>query len=117
MRQEVKEDLRNNGVDVEETLKRFMGKEEFYEKILLKFKEDRTFERYQKAAGEEDWEEVFRELHTLKGVASNLGMAVLTEKTSHAVEKLRENNLEGIKKDLEEMEAAYKKVMCAIEKL
>lgn len=117
MKQEVKEALQNNGVDVAETLRRFMGKEEFYEKVLLKFKEDVTFERYQKAAGEKDWKEVFRALHTLKGVAANLGMTVLAEKTSAAVEKLRKNNLQGIEKEFKEMETAYKNVMCIIQKL
>lgn len=115
MKQDIKETLQKNGIQVEKTLQRFMGKEELYERILLKFKEDLTFERYQKAAEKKDWEEVFRELHTLKGVASNLGMEVLTEKTAVAVEKLRENNLQGIEEDLKEIEKAYKDVMCIIQ--
>lgn len=64
------------GGDFAEVLGR-LTKEERIEKFMIKFLEDPTFEALCRAIAEENHEEVFRTIHTLKGVSRNLGFTKL----------------------------------------
>lgn len=89
MEQEFKEQLKNAGVDVETGLKRFMNNESLYMKFLTKFLSEPTYEKLRDCIQDEDYQEAFRQAHTLKGVSANLSMTLLTEKVSELVELLR----------------------------
>lgn len=89
MEQELKEKLINNGVDVEAALSRFMNNEALYMKFLNKFITEPTYERLKDSMEAEDYPEVFRQAHTLKGVSANLSLNPLTASTEKLVELLR----------------------------
>lgn len=74
MEEAMKLKLSEAGVDMEKTLARFLNKEDFYQKFLLKFPSDPNFEALEKAIAEKDMEGIERAAHTLKGVSANLGL-------------------------------------------
>lgn len=89
MEQELKEQLKNAGVDVDTGLKRFMNNEALYMKFLNKFLNEPTYEQLRECIQNEDYPEAFRQAHTLKGVSANLSMTLLAEDVSRLVELLR----------------------------
>ena len=102
------------GGDYEEVVTRLV-KEDRIEKYVLKFLEDTSFEELCKAKREMNHEEVFRMIHTLKGVSQNLGFGdlykashVMTEAVRGGV-KLQDESLFTAVKD------AYSETMHAIE--
>ncbi|MEG2295477.1 MAG: response regulator, partial [Oscillospiraceae bacterium] len=64
----------NEYVDFENGLKRLMGKTKLYQKLLLNFVKFENIEILQNALKARDIEGIKREVHTLKGLASNLGI-------------------------------------------
>ena len=62
------------GADVDGALNRFMGKVSLYKKFMKKFLEDRSYPDMLESLAGHDPEEAFRQAHTLKGVAGNLGI-------------------------------------------
>lgn len=89
MDQELKEQLKNVGVDVDTGLKRFMNNEALYMKFLNKFLTEPTYEQLRECIQKEDYPEAFRQAHTLKGVSANLSLTLLADKVSELVELLR----------------------------
>jgi len=85
----LKEQLEENGVDVKNTLKRFMGKEEMYQRFLGKFLKDESYENLKKSLEGKDYEEAFKYAHTLKGISANLGLEPVRQAVSEMVELLR----------------------------
>ena len=66
--------LEENGADVEGTLKRFMGNEALYMKFIMKFLDDKNFEGIKSNLEKNDFEGAYVSAHTLKGVTANLGL-------------------------------------------
>lgn len=89
MDQEFKKQLETVGVDVNTGLKRFMNNEALYMKFLNKFLTEPTYEQLKECIEKEDYQEAFRQAHTLKGVSANLSLILLTDKVSQLVELLR----------------------------
>ena len=80
-------------------------------KFLLKFLDDETFGKLTEAVLAKDFEQAFKEVHTIKGVALNLELASLAESCSELTELLR--GVEGKEGDTEFNEAVsavYEKV-------
>lgn len=105
MEEAIKKKLCEAGVDMEKTMARFMNKEDFYQKFLLKFPGDQNFDDLETALGEKDWEGVERAAHTLKGVAANLGLDPLASVFNDMVWAVRNNtygNLDGISPKMRE---------------
>lgn len=121
MEEQFKNQLKLAGVNVGSTVSRFMGREDLYEKFLGKFVEDGSFSSLKAAMEKQDYIEMFKVAHTLKGVAGNLGLADLEEADRCLVEVLRGvYNSEVSVKDMDwnrvvqnygQVEEAYKKVM------
>ena len=76
------------GGDYEEVLSRLV-KEERIEKYMLKFLDDTSFTDLCKAREEAMHEEVFRMIHTLKGVSQNLGFTMLYRVSDEMTEAVR----------------------------
>ena len=66
-----------------------LTKEERIAKYVLKFLEDTTFQSLCEAKEAEDYEAVFRAIHTLKGVSQNLGFTALYETSHEMTEAVR----------------------------
>jgi HPt (histidine-containing phosphotransfer) domain-containing protein len=86
----LKMQLEAHGIDVEGTIKRFSGNESLLIKFLKKFTDDTTFMQLEAAYIENDCEEIFKAVHTLKGIAGNLGMKKLFEICEKAMIQCRE---------------------------
>lgn len=104
------------GIDVEGLVKRFMGNEALAEKFLKKFLGDESFGRLKTAIEEGNCEDAFKAVHTLKGVAGNLGLIELYRHAILMTEKLREGDMSNAAEDYAMMEQTYRKAIEVIEK-
>lgn len=84
-----KASLEGMGMDVDNTVKRFMGNETLYLKFLNKFQADQSVASIRQHIAEQNAEEAFKSAHTLKGVAANLGLDPIAQYASDIVELLR----------------------------
>lgn len=74
MDENFKKQLEENGVDVDATLKRFMGRDAIFMKFILKFADDENCGGIRKGLENQDIQAAFERAHSLKGVAGNLGI-------------------------------------------
>ena len=86
------------GGDYNDILHRFMN-ENMVRKFVLKFPQDNNMALFEESWAKKDYETAFRAMHTLKGVAVNLGFTALYNVSSALTEKLRSqeyDNLDGL---------------------
>ena len=81
--------LEEMGMDVDTTVKRFMGNEALYLKFLNKYQADQSVASIQQSIADQNAEEAFKSAHTLKGVAANLGLDPIAQYASDIVELFR----------------------------
>ncbi len=84
-----RQQLEENGADVEATLKRFMGNDAIYQKFLGKFPADPNYANLGSNIEAGAFEEAYKCAHALKGVVGNLGLTPIFNKVSDLVEELR----------------------------
>lgn len=84
-----RQQLEENGADVEATLKRFMGNDAIYQKFLGKFPADPNYANLGTNMEAGAFEEAYKCAHALKGVVGNLGLTPIFNKVSDLVEELR----------------------------
>jgi len=104
MNEELKKELLEYGAKVEETIARFMGNEKLYEKFLFKMKEDQNYRKLLEHLDEGNYEEAFKDVHTMKGVAANLGLEPLGKPLSELTELLRNKTASEVEKSLVEVQ-------------
>lgn len=75
----MKEELQVVGVAYDEVLKRFMGKEDFYLRMLKKFLNDKNYSELRAAVDDKRWADAFTYAHTVKGLCGNLGLDGILE--------------------------------------
>ena len=103
------------GADVDGALNRFMGKTSLYKKFMKKFLEDRSYPDMLESLAGHDPEEAFRQAHTLKGVAGNLGINNLLAVLVPMVEVLRAGK-EPSEEQVSACKVEYGKIVDIIEK-
>lgn len=113
MDENFRDELIAEGVDYYKTLERFMGREELYQKFLVKFLADENVMQLEKYLDEKNAEEAFKCAHTIKGLCGNLGFDNLLEADVPLVEKLRAGVLEGTSELFEELKKKYDR-LCEI---
>ena len=69
MDENFKKQMEANGVDVDATLKRFMGKEAIFMKFIMKFADDQNCRQIRDGLENRDVQAAFDRAHSLKGVA------------------------------------------------
>ena len=99
MKDEVMDILKENGADVDNSLKRFMGNRGLYEKFLLKFPEDQNMSSLRECMKNQNYGDAFKCVHTLKGVSANLGLNPIQELSSQMTELMRNKQADEIDKD------------------
>ena len=114
MDEKEKKRLEAAGIDVEDALLRFMSDEGLMMKFLLRFPEDKNFQKLKQAMEEQDTAQAYTAAHTLKGVAGNLAMTALFRQVSAITEDLRAENLTAARSKMEELEAQYCQVVSAL---
>lgn len=85
----LKQQLIDDGADVEGALHRFMGNGALYLKFLTKFRNDTNYAGLTESLDQENYEEAFKYAHTLKGVSANLGLDPICRPVSALTELLR----------------------------
>ncbi len=109
MNEKCKSELQRNGADIKSALCSFMGKEEMYEKYLIKFlEEDPNYDNLMTSLENKNYAEAFRCAHTLKGVSINLGLLPFYGAVSELTEELRGKEPEEI--DMAAVDETKKKV-------
>lgn len=99
------------GIDYDDGLNRFVGNKDLYEKFLLSFKDDPSYDSLIKALDEKDAKAAFQAAHTLKGLTGNLSMTRLYDAVCILVEELRIGDLSNISQSLPPVTAAYEALL------
>lgn len=115
----MREELMAVGVDYDEVLKRFMGKEDFYLRMLKKFLDDKNYEELKQAVEQKNWAEAFTHAHTVKGLCGNLGLGGMLEYVEPLTEEVRSEpyNEESIVSYMDKVSVAYDKTVEVIRSL
>lgn len=114
MNEQLKEQLLEYGVLVDEAVRRFMGKEDLYQKFVFKFLSDASYQKLMEHLDANDYEEAFKDVHTLKGVTANLGLEPLREILAEMTELLRNKapedvDAEQVNEQREELKKKYER--------
>ncbi|MDF2945163.1 MAG: hypothetical protein K0S01_4021 [Herbinix sp.] len=99
------------GVDVNSVLSRLGGNEVLYLNICRKFLKDKNYQSLQDALAEKDLISANIYLHTLKGVAANLGFVKLELLCKNIMENIKNNELEYIHNKVNDLSKEYKKII------
>lgn len=83
------------GLDVKGTVNRFGGRMDLYLRFLEKFPDDPNFGLIEPALEKADYEEIFKAVHTMKGITGNLGMTELYGICSEMSEMTRDANVDS----------------------
>ncbi len=115
----MKDKLKAVGVDYEEVLKRFMGKEDFYLRMLRKFLNDKNFEGLKQTVADKNWKDAFTYAHTVKGLCGNLGLGGVMDYVAPLTEALRSEpyDEDSILGYMNNAEAVYDKTVETIQSL
>lgn len=115
----MKEKLETVGVEYDEVLKRFMGKEDFYLRMLRKFLDDKNYGELKRTVDEKNWKEAFTYAHTVKGLCGNLGLGAIMDYVGPLTEELRSEpyDEESIMHNMSHVAKAYDKTVEIIQSL
>lgn len=109
-----KEKLILAGIDYDNALRRFAGKEVLYEKYLVKFKEDNHLELALEAKEKENYEEMLKAIHTMKGVVGTLGMTALFQACAVVVNAIRAKELDNMDELVENVKKEHAKMIAIL---
>lgn len=109
-----KETLTAAGIDVDNALERFMGKDDFLERMLKKFAADVNYQRLVEAVERQDAEAALQASHTMKGMCGNLSIMELSDLFTCQVELFREEKPADAFAMMPEISRLYEKVKEAI---
>lgn len=94
-------------MDWEDTLDRFMGSEQLYEKFLKKFLEDPSLEKLRAGIETGDVKSAFLYAHTLKGVTGNMGFRQSSALLAALTESLRNGQVAHLNEQFERVDEQY----------
>ena len=102
--------LKNAGIDAEDAVKRFMGNESLYARMLRKFLDDSNYDNLVRAIAENSESEALTASHTLKGLCGNLSMTELFRLFTEQVTLFRANEWEKACAMMPEITENYNKI-------
>lgn len=117
MTPEQENSLKGLGVDLDVVLERFVENEALYFKCCSKFLVDSNYENFIKSLPNNNPEETFDYVHSLKGVCANLGFDKLYKPVAEIVEVFRAGSMDYDKDNLEEVKREYLTVRETLEKI
>lgn len=108
--------LEEKGNRISELINRFAGNEAICVKLLKKFPGDDNYDKYMSQIPVRDLASAEQSVHTLKGVASNLGLTNISDLTQKIVDEIRgEKDFEKLDNWTKELEVAYKETVDVIQ--
>lgn len=116
MEEKMLEELEEEGAEVEDTIERLMGDQELYVEYLKKFPENQNICNLMDAIEKKDTDTAMKEVHTLKGVALNLGLLPLVDATMSMLLDFREGNPEEAMGQMDEVKEQFDLFKDIIEK-
>lgn len=99
--------LSTYGIDYPDAMDRFGGNEQLFKRLALKYLDDAHFVSFKAAMEAQDYEEAYRQAHSLKGVAGNLSLKHLYDIFSMICKDLREGEPQAAEKLLPDAESAH----------
>ena len=102
--------LKNVGIDAQDAVKRFMGNESLYARMLRKFLDDSNYDNLVRAIGEKSESEALTASHTLKGLCGNLSMNELYRLFSEQVALFRADEWDKACAMMPEISENYAKI-------
>ena len=114
---EQKTKLESLGVDLEETLERFVDNEELYLRCLGKLLQDKNYNGMFEAISAKNASAAFDAAHALKGVTANLGLNRLYLEMKEITEVFRSGSLDFDNGNLERTKQDYEEVVDTIKAL
>ncbi|MEG2441550.1 MAG: Hpt domain-containing protein [Acetivibrio sp.] len=102
------EKMKKAGLEYEQGLKRFAGKQPLYEKYLRNFLTDSHFDESRTACEAKDYKQALESSHALKGIAGTLGLTKLFQAASELVESIRHEEFHKVEGYFKVMDEAYK---------
>lgn len=110
-------ELEEAGNRIPELLKRFANNEAICAKLIKKFPGDENYKKYSEEIKVQDYKNAEQSVHTLKGVASNLGLTKVSDVTQLIVDEIRgERDYSKIEAWTEELDQYYEETVGIIEK-
>ena len=95
-------------------LSRFAGNEMLLVRFVKKFPSDTSFSNLAEAVKNSDYDSAEMYAHTIKGVAANLGLNYLSEKSADIVAAVRAKDYEAVSPAFEEMSQLYADIVSDI---
>lgn len=112
MTEEMLVKLEEAGNRTAELLKRFANNEAICVRLVKKFPGDENYKHYLEEIKVQDFSKAEGSVHTLKGVASNLGLTKVSDITQKIVDEIRgEKDMDKINGWTEELKAAYEETV------
>lgn len=108
MANELFDKLEDMGAEAEDTLERLMGDEELYLEYLRQLPENKNIIELRKAVDSGDCDKAMKEVHTLKGVALNLGLLPLADVCMDMLLDFRAGNNEAALEQIDAVEESFK---------
>jgi histidine phosphotransfer protein HptB len=105
------------GADADDVVRRLGVGEKLVVRFVLRYRDDGTFNKLVAALDDDDTEEAFRAAHTLKGSTGTLGFERLYREASTVTEMLRRGELKAAKAAVPVLEAEYREVIAALNRL
>lgn len=88
-RETFKEKLRVNQADISE---RFLGKEDFYFRMVAKVLDDPNFESLKNNVVAKNWPEAFKDAHNIKGMTANMSFNAISGVAAELSDTLKAGN-------------------------
>lgn len=114
--EEARKALASVGLDVDETIARFMDSEDMFRRFFGKFFDsaDTAAEQLRQDAAAQDYAKAERSAHALKGLAGNMGVMAVFEPAQKIVSDIRAGKTDEVGADAERALAAYEKAKAAL---
>ena len=95
-------------IDYTNMISKFGNNEMLYNRFLKKFLEDKTYSELEIAMEKENYNDIEKTAHTLKGVSANLGITRLYKLSDELVKLVRTKQYENLTKTYEKLREEYK---------
>lgn len=109
--------LSSYGIDYDDAMDRFGGNAELFFCLARKYLDGDNYARLVSAMEMHDFDEAYRQAHSLKGVAGNLSFTKLYNIAAEIASNLREGEYVAAESYLPDAEAAHERIVEALGKL